>query len=201
MAACNVLLFPQEKAALRKKSNPIQTFDRVAVSLAQDLKDTLTAHPEGIGLAAPQIGIHQRAIVIRPGAGSGEEQPAPLQTFLNPEILDQGLPREDFDGCLSFPGLYGTTIRPHFLHIRARNEAGEPQHFTFQGFDAVVVHHEIDHLEGILFIDRIENMADLYTITEDQKGEIERCPLSATPWKTVLKSEGIGHQVKDTFSS
>jgi hypothetical protein len=87
---------------------------------------------------------------------------------------------EDFDGCLSFPGLYGVTVRPHYLRVTGLDEAGRPFDRIFEGFDAVVVHHEIDHLDGVLFIDRVERLEDLYHVRETEDGELMRVPLSAT---------------------
>jgi peptide deformylase len=87
--------------------------------------------------------------------------------------------RRDFDGCLSFPGLYGETMRPHYLRVRGLDEAGCPFDEVFEGFDAVVVHHELDHLDGVLLIDRAERPEDLYHVRENEDGELVRVPLSA----------------------
>ena len=84
--------------------------------------------------------------------------------------------RKDFDGCLSFPGLYGESVRPHRLRVVGINEQGQPFDRLFEGFNAVVVHHEIDHLDGVLFIDRIKSVNDLYTIRENERGEMVRVP-------------------------
>jgi peptide deformylase len=91
--------------------------------------------------------------------------------MVNPDVLEAGDAQRDFDGCLSFPGLYGDTVRPHFLRVAGQGERGESFERAFKGFDAVVVHHEIDHLDGILFIDRMEKLEDLYTFVEDDRGE------------------------------
>jgi peptide deformylase len=98
--------------------------------------------------------------------------------LINPEILEAGDEQKDFDGCLSFPGLYGETVRPHYLRVTGLDEGGVPFHRVFEGFDAVVVHHEIDHLDGTLFIDRISSLDDLYHVRETEDGEIVRVPLS-----------------------
>ena len=84
--------------------------------------------------------------------------------------------RKDFDGCLSFPGLYGETVRPHRLRVVGMNEQGQPFDRLFEGFNAVVVHHEMDHLDGVLFIDRIERPDDLYTTRINECGEMVKVP-------------------------
>ncbi len=147
--------------------------------VVRDLKDTLNAHDEGIGLAAPQIGVNTRVVVVRLGGGQEGGEPGPPRPLINPEIVKAGDERKDFDGCLSLPGLYGETVRPHYLRVTGLDEAGCPFDEVFEGFDAVVVHHEIDHLNGVLFIDRIEHPEDLYHVRENENGELVHVPLSA----------------------
>lgn len=173
MAVREILRYPKYKKELRRPSLPISEVDQEVVSLITDLKETLLAHPEGIGLAAPQINRHLRAVVVRLGSGAdGEDnQLEPPLALLNPEIVDAGDPRMDFDGCLSFPGLYGKTVRPHFLHVTGWDQEGKPFRRVFEGFDAVLVHHEIDHLDGVLFIDRARTPEDLYRVGKNEDGE------------------------------
>ena len=80
----------------------------------------------------------------------------------------------DFDGCLSFPGLYAETVRPHFLRVTGLDEWGQSFECILGGFDAVVVHHEMDHLDGVLCIDRIERDEDLYQARVDDDGHLVR---------------------------
>ena len=172
MAVQKILLYPQEKTALRTKSETIPISDRRTIRLIRDLKDTLLAHPDGIGLAAPQIGVHLRVLIVRLGAKyDWDDQATPPIALINPEIVAADKPRKDYDGCLSFPGLFGTTTRPHYLRISGLDERGEPLEKVYKGFDAVLVHHEIDHLEGVLFIDHIESPNDLYRMTLDASGK------------------------------
>lgn len=179
MAVRKILEYPEDKSSLRKKSEPVPGVNRRTRKLIRDLKDTLKAHPEGVGLAAPQIAEHARVVIVRLGAGDGEESEteSPI-TLVNPEILEAFEPRKDFDGCLSFPGLFGETVRPHSLRVSGLDETGEPFDRVFTGFDAVVVHHEIDHLDGVLFIDHIEDVGDLYRLVENDHGELVRVPVS-----------------------
>jgi peptide deformylase len=185
MAVRDILLYKNNAAALRKKSEVVESLDRRTRRLIRDLKDTLIASDDGIGLAAPQINVHSRVVAVRLGGGRSEREPGPPFVIINPEFLDAGNVQRDFDGCLSFPGLYGETDRPHFLRLAGLDEKGDRFERTVEGFDAVVVHHEIDHLDGVLFIDRVTSPEDLYFIVENDKGERVRLPfrnqLSETP--------------------
>ena len=178
MAIRKIIEYPKYEAALRKKSEPVKVINRRIKKLIKDLKDTLLDRPEGIGLAAPQVNIHSRVVVVRLGGRNKDgREPDPPVALLNPEIIEMEQEEKDFDGCLSFPGLFAETVRPHYLRVRAFDEWGRPLDRVFEGFDAVVVHHEIDHLEGILFIDRVTSLKDLYRVREDEKGELIRVPV------------------------
>lgn len=179
MAIRDIVLYSQNEAALRKKSEPVRSVNRRVKMLIKDLKDTLLDRSEGIGLAAPQINVHSRVIVVRLGGkGDGSNEPGPPLALINPEIVEARRDEKDFDGCLSFPGLYAETVRPHFLKVTGLDEWGKPFSRTFEGFDAVLVHHEIDHLDGILFIDRVATISDLYRVREDESGELVRMPVT-----------------------
>jgi peptide deformylase len=177
MAVRDIVLCAENEAALRKKSEPVRTINRRIKDLVQDLKDTLAHHSEGIGLAAPQINVHDRVIVVRLGGTSqAQSQPGPPIALVNPKIVESGYEQQDFDGCLSLPSLYAETVRPHLLHVAGLDEWGQPFECIFGGFDAVVVHHEIDHLNGVLFIDRVECIEDLYQMRADEQGRLMRVP-------------------------
>jgi len=178
MAVREIVLYTKNEAALRKKSEPVRRINRRIKELVGDLKDTLLYHPEGIGLAAPQINVHQRVVVVRLGSRNDEKsEPAPPIALINPEIVEAGDEQRDFDGCLSFPGLYAETVRPHYLWVTGLDEWGKFFEQCFGGFDAVLVHHEIDHLDGVLFIDRLESPEDLYRVRADKDGQLVRAPV------------------------
>jgi len=175
MAVREILLYSEDKKALRKVSDPVPGANQEVKQIIRDLIDTLPAHTEGVGLAAPQIGIHKRVVLVRLEAtrdGNGDAGP-PI-ALVNPKIIEASDEQKDFDGCLSFPGLYGETFRPHHLRVTGLDEKGHPFDQEYEGFDAVVVHHEIDHLDGVLFIDRIENQEDLYTFIKNEHGDLVR---------------------------
>ncbi len=182
MAVRDILIYPGDEAALRRRSQAIWKVSLNIERLIEDLKDTLRSRPEGIGLAAPQINIHRRVVVVRLGArGEGDAGAGPPIALVNPRVVEVRDERRDFDGCLSFPGLFGTTTRPHYLHVVGRDEGGKRFDRVFEGFDAVVVHHEIDHLDGVLFIDRVERTEDLYCVRTDAGGQLVRVPVHVLP--------------------
>lgn len=177
MTVRQILLFSKHENELRKKSENVQLINRKVRRVIRDLLDTLQANEDGIGLAAPQINIHQRVVIVCLGIEiDGKWQEGIPEALINPQIIEMSDERKDFDGCLSFPGLYGESVRPHRLRVVGINEQGQPFDRLFEGFNAVVVDNEIDHLDGVLFIDRIKSVNDLYTIRENEHGEMVRVP-------------------------
>lgn len=115
--------------------------------LIQDMYETMK-NAKGIGLAAPQIGKNLRLTVI--DAGDGE------QIFINPHVVSRSFSQVNFEeGCLSIPGVYGWVKRPEKVTVKYRDQNGQPQRKKFEGLLARVLQHEIDHLDGILFIDKV----------------------------------------------
>ena len=179
MAVRNIVLYAQNVAALRKKSRLVRGMSQGVRRPVQDLKDTLAQSSDGIGLAAPQINVHQRVVVVRLGSRNEDgKEPDPPIALINPKVIEADDEQRDFDGCLSFPGLYAETVRPHYLRVTGLDEGGKPLDRVFKGFDAVVVHHEIDHLDGVLFIDRVESLEDLYQVAADESGKLIRVPVN-----------------------
>jgi len=162
MAVRPIVLYRNDEAILRRTSQALADGASEALPLIADLRDTLLHHGNGVGLAAPQIGVHKRAIVVCLGSGNSR-RPGPPVGIINPIILEAGRELPDFDGCLSIPGLYAETVRPHFMRLQGIDERGQRLEWTLEGFDAVVVHHEVDHLNGILFIDRVPSPDQMVT--------------------------------------
>ncbi|MFP3897437.1 MAG: peptide deformylase [Anaerolineales bacterium] len=180
MAVRDIVLYAENESVLRKESKPVHTLNRRIRRVIEDLKDTLQHHEEGVGLAAPQIGVHWQVVVVRLGGDAeGEKEAGPPQALINPEIVEAGGEQKGFDGCLSFPNLYAETTRPHHLRVTSLDEEGRRVERTYEGFDAVVVHHEIDHLQGVLFIDRVESIEDMYQVYPDEEGNLVRVSLGA----------------------
>lgn len=127
--------------------------------LLQDMQDSMK-HYGGIGIAAPQIGVDlQVAIIELTGTNRyGEEMNLPLTAFINPEISYLTDEQQGFwEGCLSVPGLRGFVERPKKVKVKYQNHKGEDLEIIAEGFLATVLQHELDHLEGVLYIDRIKD--------------------------------------------
>ena len=171
MAVKRLIYYPQDEALLRQKSGRVSNLKNKRLKrLIQDLKDTLESQ-RGAAIAAPQIGVFRRVAVAKFGQND-DAQEEPMLTLINPEIIEAGEPETGFDGCLSIPDIYTwDTPRPSWIRFRARGEDGGHIVRRLEGLDARVLHHEIDHLNGILFLDRLRNKDELYTPVEGADGE------------------------------
>lgn len=142
---------------LRKKGARVEKIDDDLRQLVKDMEETLIAH-DGVGLAAPQVhhSIALFLINISKQVGPNEWIPGTTYVFINPKILEYG--REETlrgEGCLSIPGVYGDVYRPDWIKVEATDLNGEVFVKEFKGLEARVIMHENDHLNGVLFIDRI----------------------------------------------
>lgn len=131
---------------LRKRSREVEEINERILTLIQDMKDTMY-HAEGVGLAAPQIGILKKIVVIDVGSGT--------IVLINPEIVKVQGSQIDVEGCLSIPGVQGKVERPEKVTVKALNENGEMFELEGEGLLARAFCHEIDHLNGTLFIDKV----------------------------------------------
>ncbi len=137
---------------LRKISRPIKEIDKRTKQLLDDMAETMYAS-EGVGLAAPQVGVLRRMVVIDVGEG--------LIELINPEIISTEGSMVNAEGCLSIPGRRGTVERPEKVVVRALNRKGREVELTGTGLLAMALCHEIDHLDGILYTDKmIEDVTD-----------------------------------------
>ena len=136
---------------LAKVSEPLTKFPDSLEELARDMVQTMYAAP-GVGLAAPQVGLNIRLIVIDTSSG---EDPKGLVVMANPEMLEQEGEQHEEEGCLSVPGYHGVVVRPGWVKVRGRDLKGNE--FTMESTDllARAFCHEIDHLDGKLFIERL----------------------------------------------
>ncbi|MEX2496163.1 MAG: peptide deformylase [Woeseia sp.] len=145
MAILSILEFPDPR--LRKKAVPVEHVDDSLRQLIDDMFETMYAAP-GIGLAATQIDVHKRLLV----ADVSPERDAP-QVLINPEILEKDGVAVSEEGCLSVPGYYEEVERADRIRVRFLDRQGEPQEQEFGGLLAICVQHEVDHLNGRLFVD------------------------------------------------
>lgn len=152
---------------LRQRAKKIHHVDESVKQLAQDLIDTVSATPNGAGLAANQIAVPLRALVTYV-----EGKP---RVFINPEVLDESEEEEEAEeGCLSIPGWYGPVWRKERVTVRALNEKGKSFKVKASDFEARVLQHEIDHLNGVLFIDRMDDKSRLHRVeSDDEEEELE----------------------------
>lgn len=151
MAVLKILEFPDPR--LRTVARPVTQFDGALGQLVDDMLETMYA-ADGVGLAATQVDVHRRVVVI----DVSEERNEP-QVFINPEVtvLD-GAMREVKEGCLSVPGFYEPVTRPEHVLVKALDRQGKPFELQPDGLLAVCIQHEIDHLEGKLFVDHISTL-------------------------------------------
>ncbi len=178
MAVKRILTIDKHEKILRTPSQPVKKVNREIKQLIQDIRDTIDANP-AIGLAAPQIGVLKRVTGVRLSyeADQPDEEMEPPIILINPEIVQQGEEAErGYDACLSIPGMMGYTDRKLKIKVRYLDENGKRIEREFEGWDARVVQHEIDHLDGILFLDRLESLEDLYVLTLDKEGNREPVP-------------------------
>ena len=145
MPLLGILKFPDER--LRTKAKPVEAVTDEIRELVDNMFETMYAAP-GIGLAATQVNFHQRVIVIDVSR-EGEE---PL-CLINPEIIEKDGIEQHEEGCLSVPGIYETVERAEHIRVRALNRDGDTFEMEADGLLAICIQHEMDHLEGKLFVD------------------------------------------------
>ncbi|OGB74059.1 peptide deformylase [candidate division Kazan bacterium RBG_13_50_9] len=150
---------------LLKKSAPVREVNAAIQKLAHNLIDTMRAN-NGVGLSAPQIGMLKRIIAYeykRPKGSKDITPNVPLRVLINPEIIKLSKKTKvDEEGCLSFPDLFGQVKRSTGIRVRALNSKGKLIEFDAKDFEARIIQHEVDHLDGILFIQKLTDNK-LYT--------------------------------------
>jgi peptide deformylase len=162
-----IILLPDEKT-LRQVSQPLKQVDAAARKVFDDMLDTMYDAP-GIGLAAIQIGVAQRMLVIDLSKEGEDRKP---QFFANPEIVWTSEEESDYEeGCLSIPDFYEMVQRPKEVKVQYRDRNGDAMEIQAAGLLATCLQHEIDHLNGILFIDHISRLKKTRVIKKFQKAD------------------------------
>jgi len=149
MALLKILHYPEP--LLKQRSQPVTEFDDELRQLAENMAETMYDAP-GVGLAAPQVGALKRLIVIDCSPG---DQPADLILAVNPEIVAREGESLEEEGCLSVPGFWASVNRAAKVRMRYQDVTGKTLEREAEGLLAICMQHEIDHLEGILFVDRL----------------------------------------------
>lgn len=150
MAIRNIVT--SEDEVLHKKSRHVDVIDKRVLELLYDMQDTLHSTDDGIGLAAPQVGVLKRCVVIDMGEGT--------EFYINPKLTYSEGSVDGIESCLSVPDIIGTVTRPTKVKVEYQNIKGEFKEVCAEGLLAVCLCHEIDHLNGILFIDKATDIVN-----------------------------------------
>jgi peptide deformylase len=163
MAVRSIILYPDP--ILKQVCMPVKQHDHEADTLIQDLIDTMVDSGHSVGVAAPQIGTALRVVVVDVSKSKlgKKEQNHGLITMVNPEIINSAGKRTMREGCMSVPDYTGNVDRAEEIVVQFLNRSGEEQVVRSSGFEAVAIQHEIDHLDGLLFLDRVSSLkTDLF---------------------------------------
>ncbi len=166
MSILNILRYPDPR--LHKIAKPVTVFDDKLKTLIKDMAETMYAAP-GVGLAATQVDVHEQLVVIDVSE-SGDQ----LQVFINPEIIWASEERKSYDeGCLSVPGIYDGVVRPAEVRVRALDGDGKTYEIDCKDLLAVCIQHEMDHLQGKVFVEYLSPLKRNRIKTKLQKEERE----------------------------
>ena len=163
MALLNILRYPD--ARLHKLATPVTVFDEGLKRLVADMADTMYAAP-GIGLAATQVDVHKQVIVV-----DVSERRDSLVVLVNPEIVEATGISDIEEGCLSVPAIYELVERAERVKVRAFDQNGKSFTLQAQGLLAVCIQHEMDHLEGKVFVERLSRLKQSRILAKLKKGE------------------------------
>jgi len=164
MTILNIVTFPNK--VLRAETEIIDTFDPELSTLVDDMVETMRVAP-GVGLAAPQVGVSKKLVVVEFGNENDDSFPKQLYVLVNPEITEQSDETvRGIEGCLSVPDLVGTVDRARVVTVKAQDQTGKHLKIRAEGWLARIFQHEIDHLNGILYTDRTN---DIWQPDEDDE--------------------------------
>lgn len=170
MAILQILTYPDER--LKQVSQPVERFDDELRAFLADLEQTMLAGPGGVGIAAPQVGRFQRIVIVD---CSRTRKPVPNHGrlfIINPEISKWDGMAVGREGCMSVPDYTGNVIRAEQVTLRYQDSDGESRELSAEGYEARAIQHEIDHLDGLLFLDRlVSRRNDLFRRKVYQQGE------------------------------
>lgn len=152
MAVLEILKYPDPR--LKEVSEPVEQFDDELRHFINDLEETMRAGPGGVGIAAPQVGRRQRIAIVDVSSKPKIEHHGKL-ILINPEITQWEGFAKGREGCMSVPDYTGNVIRAKKISLEYLDEYGNQHAIETKGFEAVAIQHEIDHLEGLLFLDRL----------------------------------------------
>ena len=154
-----LLTLPDER--LRQKSQPVIQFDDNLHKFTKGLEQAMLAGAGGVGIAAPQLGVLQRIVIVDCSLGLHKNKNHGRLIMVNPEMIEQDGEVLGREGCLSVPEWVGTVPRARRITVRYQDLQGQGNELSTKAFEARVIQHEIDHLDGILFIDKVVSTKDL----------------------------------------
>ena len=162
MAVCSILLYPDP--ILKQIAEPVAEVDESIVSVIQDLVDTMVDSGHSVGVAAPQIGVLRRVLVVDVSKSKlGKDNNHGLLEMINPEIIEKSGSKIMREGCMSVPDYTGNVTRAEHIVVEFTDRRGQLRVIEASGFEAVAIQHELDHLDGLLFLDRVSSLkTDLY---------------------------------------
>jgi len=152
MPVLELLQYPDPR--LKQVSTTVQNFDAQLQAFIADMEQAMRAGPAGVGIAAPQVARFERIVIVDVSSKPKIKHHGRL-VLINPEILASQGTLKGREGCMSVPDYTANIIRAEHIQLKARDEHGKVQEYEMQGFEARAVQHEIDHLDGILFLDRL----------------------------------------------
>ena len=157
MAVKDIVRYPDP--VLKTVCTPVETVDEEALALVQDLLDTMYAAGHSVGVAAPQIGVCRRVVVVDVSHSKlGRDNNHGRLVMINPEIIEQQGRETMREGCMSVPDYTGNVTRAESVVVQFLDGEGRDRVIRASGFEAVAIQHEIDHLDGMLFLDRVSNL-------------------------------------------
>ncbi len=162
MRRLTIITYPDER--LKTPSLEVVSFDKSLESFIEDLIYTMKTSPGCVGIASPQVGVHKRIIVVDTSNSKHKENKLShgLMVLINPEIIQHDGELVVREGCLSVPDYTGNVKRHYWIRVRALDQRENLVEFDTEGFEAVVIQHEIDHLDGKVFIERLVSPKDLF---------------------------------------
>lgn len=157
MAVREVLVYPDP--ILKTRCTPVEALDAETDALVQDLLDTMLAAGHSVGVAAPQIGVTRRVVVVDVSKSKlGRDCNHGQLVLINPEILEREGQETVREGCMSVPDYTGNVSRASTVVVEYLDRQGKDQVIRAEGFEAIAIQHEIDHLDGLLFLDRVSSL-------------------------------------------
>lgn len=157
-----IITYPDER--LKVPSLEVVSFDKKLQDFIEDLVYTMKTSPGCVGIASPQVGVNKRIVVVDTSGSRHKENRLShgLMVLINPQIVQQDGELVVREGCLSVPDYTGNVKRHYWIRVRAHDKRGDPVEFETEGFEAVVIQHELDHLEGKVFLERLLSPRDLF---------------------------------------